>query len=204
MAVGRARRSAIGTWLFEGGGFIVEGGRRDNDDRIAPLLARIPIPESWRCVVVLPRSAHGVSGDSEVQAFRELPPPSLASVEHVSHLLVMSLLPALVDGDLEAFGSAISEIQEINGSWFAPAQGGPFAPGQTSELIARMAEWGAAGVGQSSWGPAVYGIVEGADAAEALALEARELINGSGAVYVNEFAGTGARVSVLDPSTARA
>jgi len=28
-AVGRARRSAIGTWLFDGGGFVVEGGRRE-------------------------------------------------------------------------------------------------------------------------------------------------------------------------------
>jgi beta-ribofuranosylaminobenzene 5'-phosphate synthase len=204
MAVGRARRSAIGTWLFEGGGFIVEGGRLDNDDRIAPLLARIAIPMSWRCVVVLPQSTEGVSGDAEVQAFRKLPPPSLESVEHLSHLLVMSLLPALVDGDLKAFGSAITEIQEINGSWFAPAQGGAFAPGPTTELIGKMSEWGATGVGQSSWGPAVYGIVDGADAAETLASKARELINGSGAVYVNQFAGTGARVSVLDTSTARA
>lgn len=204
LAVGRARRSAIGTWLFDGGGFIVEGGRRDGDDRIAPLLARIAIPEAWRCVVVLPRSAEGVSGDAEVQAFRELPPPSLESVEHLSHLLVMSLLPALVDGDLTAFGSAITEIQEINGSWFAPAQGGAFAPGPTTELIAKLAEWGAAGVGQSSWGPAVYGIVDGTIAAEALASKARALINGSGAVYVNQFAGSGARVSVLDSSTARA
>lgn len=204
VAVGRARRSAIGTWLFEGGGFIVEGGRRDNDERIAPLLARIAIPGNWRCVVALPHSAQGVSGDSEAQAFRQLPPPSLESVEHLSHVLVMSLLPALVDGDLKAFGSAITEIQQINGSWFAPAQGGPFAPGTTTELISKMTEWGAAGVGQSSWGPAVYGIVDGDGAAEHVASKARELINGSGAVYVNEFAGAGARVTLLDASTLRA
>ena len=67
-----------------------------------------------------------------------------------------------------------------------------------------MLEWGAAGVGQSSWGPAVYGIVEGDEAATKLASIARLLLNGRGTVYVNEFAGTGARVSVLDPSTARA
>ena len=75
----------------------------------------------------------------------------------------MSLLPALVDGDLEAFGKAITTIQQINGSWFAPAQGGPFASGASTELINKMREWGAAGVGQSSWGPAVYAITEGDD-----------------------------------------
>jgi predicted sugar kinase len=115
----------------------------------------------------------------------------------------MSLLPALVDGDIGAFGSAITEIQQINGGWFAPAQGGPFASGASTELIGRMSEWGAAGVGQSSWGPAVYGIVEGDDAAAELAAYARALLNGSGTVYVNQFASTGARVTVLDPSAAR-
>lgn len=204
MAVGRARRSAIGTWLFEGGGFIVEGGRYEKSERIAPLLVRLPIPTSWRCVVALPWSEEGVSGEAEVQAFSELPAPSLHEVAHVSHLLVMSLLPALADGDLAAFGSALTEIQQINGAWFAPAQGGPFASGTSTNLIDEMSDAGAAGVGQSSWGPAVYGIVDGADVAAELAARAREVVNGSGMVYVNEFAGSGARVTVLDPTDARA
>ncbi len=203
-AVGRARRSAIGTWLFEGGGFIVEGGRRENADRIAPLLSRLPIPETWRCVVALPWSEAGVSGESEVQAFSELPVPPEREVEHVAHLVVMSLLPALVEGDLRTFGAAISTIQRINGNWFAPAQGGPFASGASTELIERMTEWGVAGVGQSSWGPAVYGITEGDDRAAELASKVARVLNGSGKVYVNQFANTGARVTVLDPAaTAR-
>lgn len=203
-AVGRARRSAIGTWLFDGGGFIVEGGRRENQERIAPLLARLPIPDSWRCVVALPWSTEGVSGESELQAFRELPLPPLSEVEHVAHIVVMSLLPALVEGDLESFGGAITTIQRINGSWFAPAQGGHFASGPSTELISKMIEWGAAGVGQSSWGPAVYGFVDGEDRAAELASRARVALNGSGMVYVNQFARTGARVTVLDSAIARA
>jgi len=38
-----------------------------------------------------------------------------------------------------------------------------------------MKELGAAGVGQSSWGPAVYGIVEGIGVAEGLAAEVARL-----------------------------
>jgi beta-ribofuranosylaminobenzene 5'-phosphate synthase len=143
-----------------------------------------------------------VSGESELQAFRELPPPPLREVEHVAHLVLMSLLPALVDGDLEAFGEAISTIQQINGSWFAPAQGGTFASGVSTELIESMREWGAAGVGQSSWGPAVYAITDGDDRAAELASRARVALNGSGMVYVNQFARTGARVTVLDATRA--
>ena len=73
----------------------------------------------------------------------------------------MALLPALAEGDLATFGAALSAIQAITGRWFAPVQGGTFAPGPSEELVRRMAEWGASGVGQSSWGPAVYGIVDG-------------------------------------------
>lgn len=202
-AVGRARRSAIGTWLFGGGGFVVEGGRREGSERIAPMLARLPIPSAWRCVLALPASTTGTSGDAEVQAFRTLPEPPLGEVEHVAHLVLMSLLPALVDEELDAFGHALTEIQQINGRWFAPAQGGAFAPGASAELISRMTDWGAAGVGQSSWGPAVYGIVAGEDAAAHLAVKIRDALNEHGQVYVNQFADSGARVTVRDPSAAR-
>jgi len=202
-AVGRAKRSAIGSWVFAGGGFVVEGGRREEGGHIAPMLARLSIPTSWRCVLALPASATGTSGDAETQAFRTLPEPPLSEVEHVAHLVLMSLLPALVEGELDAFGHALTEIQQVNGRWFAPAQGGMFAPGASTELIRKMAEWGAVGVGQSSWGPAVYGIVAGDDAAAHLAESVRAALNERGEVYVNQFAESGARVTVRDPSAAR-
>jgi beta-RFAP synthase len=43
-AVGRARRSAIGTWTFDGGGMVVEGGRRPDRDECGPLISRVPFP----------------------------------------------------------------------------------------------------------------------------------------------------------------
>ena len=60
--MGRAKRSAIGTWTFAGGGLVVEGGRRVGQDESAPLLARLPFPPSWRCVVAVPHARAGVSG----------------------------------------------------------------------------------------------------------------------------------------------
>ncbi|HVQ16856.1 MAG TPA: beta-ribofuranosylaminobenzene 5'-phosphate synthase family protein, partial [Vicinamibacterales bacterium] len=164
-AMGRAQRSAIGTWTFAGGGLVVEGGRRSRSDECGPLIARLPFPESWRCVVVVPEGPPGISGADEAEAFASLPEPSERDVEHVSHLVLMSLLPALADGDLDTFGRALTEIQEVTGRWFAPAQGGTFASGPSRALVRQLAEWGAVGVGQSSWGPTVYGIVDGADAA---------------------------------------
>ena len=193
-AVERGRRSAIGTWTFALGGFIVEGGRRTGSDEIAPLLARYEVPETWRCVIAIPPGNPGLSGDAEAAAFDQLPPPPEREVERVAHTVLMKLLPALVEGDLSGFGSALSEVQRVTGAWFAPQQGGVFAPGEGAELIRRMAEWGAEGVGQSSWGPAVYGIVEGPKRSGDLAKLARDLLGGRGLVFEGGFGRTGARL----------
>lgn len=193
-AMGRAQRSAIGTWTFAGGGLVVEGGRRSRGDECGPLIARLPFPESWRCVVVVPDGPPGISGADEAEAFARLPKPSEHEVEHVSHLVLMALLPALADGELDAFGRALTEIQEVTGHWFAPAQGGTFASGPSRALVRQLAEWGAAGVGQSSWGPTVYGIVEGADAAAQLVERAKSALGSSGRVFEGPFRSAGARV----------
>lgn len=198
---GRAQRSAIGTWLFAHGGFVLEGGRRAGSKDPAPRLARFDMPAAWRCVVAVPPGKAGMSGTAETAAFAHLPPPPERSVMRVSHLVLMALLPALAEGDLRTFGHALTEIQCINGRWFAPAQGGAFSPGASAALIERMTEWGAPGVGQSSWGPAVYGIVESDAAAQELAAHVREAPN-AGAVYTGSFANTGARVWRDAPSRA--
>jgi beta-RFAP synthase len=193
-AVSRGQRSAIGTWTFALGGFIVEGGRRPGEIGVAPLIGRYEMPTHWRCVVAVPPGSPGLSGEAEAAAFEQLPRPASGEVERVSHLVLMQLLPALVEGDLAGFGGALSEVQRITGAWFAPQQGGIFAPGLGEALIRRMADWGVAGVGQSSWGPAVYGLVEGADAGLALAARCRDFLGGKGQIFEGGFARGGARV----------
>jgi beta-RFAP synthase len=195
-AVGRAARSAIGTWIFAGGGLVVEGGRRRGSEECGPLIARLPFPSSWRCVVAVPHASPGISGAAEAAAFAQLPPPPEREVERIAYLVLLALLPAVAENDIATFGAALSEIQEITGRWFAPAQGGTFAPGPSASLVQGMKEWGAAGVGQSSWGPAVYGIVEGADAAAELAARTRAALDAQsgGLVLEGPFRSTGARV----------
>ena len=195
-AVGRAKRSAVGTWTFDRGGFVVEGGRRaDREDDTGPLLARLSFPPTWRCVVALPDAPSGVSGSAEAHAFASLPLPAERDVERVSHLVLMAMLPALADRDIGAFGTALTEVQEINGRWFSHAQGGPFAPGASAFLVKRLREWGAAGVGQSSWGPAVYAVVDGDGAALDLARRAQDAMGQGGAVYAGAFPATGSRIT---------
>jgi beta-ribofuranosylaminobenzene 5'-phosphate synthase len=194
-AVGRARRSAVGTWTFADGGFVVEGGRQRESDRCGPLVARLPFPREWRCVVAIPDVVEPtLSGAAEDAVFAALPPPSEREVEKVAHLVLMLMLPALADADLSSFGRALNEVQQITGQWFASVQGGPFARGVSADLIARMADWGAPGVGQSSWGPAIYAIVAGDEASRYLAEKARGFLGSRGCVFEGPFRAQGARV----------
>ena len=65
-----------------------------------------------------------------------------------------------------------------------------------------MREWGALGVGQSSWGPAVYGIVGRDDDAQRLADRARDFVGSEGVVYAGPFRSEGARVWTRDAASA--
>ena len=68
-AVGRARRSAIGTWTFADGGLVVEGGRHPDRDECGPLVSRLPFPPDWRCVLAVP------DADGRASAVRRKKPP---------------------------------------------------------------------------------------------------------------------------------
>jgi beta-RFAP synthase len=193
-AVGRGERSAIGTWTFEGGGLVVEGGRRQQSDAVGPLLARLAFPPAWRVVVAVPHATPWMTGTAEAEAFAALTLPPDRDVERVAHLVLMALLPAVADGDLPMFGRTLTAIQEMTGRWFAHAQGGTFARGPSERLVRQMTEWGASGVGQSSWGPTVYGIVEGDAAAERLADRVRAALGSEGDVFHGPFRTEGAHV----------
>lgn len=201
-AVGRGRRSAIGTWTFALGGFVLEGGRRDDGAHLAPLLAHLPMPAAWRCVIAVPRGARGLFGEQEAAAFARLPPPEEREVEHVAHVVLMQLLPALAEADLLSFGAALADVQRITGGWFAAVQGGPFAQGESVALVQRLRDWGAAGVGQSSWGPAVYGLAPHPGAARELAARARSILGAGGVVFEGGFSVRGARVTRGAPPVA--
>jgi len=192
-ATGRARRSAIGTWVFEHGGFLLEGGRRDSGDAPAPLLLRHPMPAAWRCVVAIPDAPGGLSCQDEEQAFRSLPPPPAELVGQVARLVVMVILPALVEEDLQGFGRGVTEVQRCVGEMFRAVQGERYAHAEVAELVDLLLAEGASGAGQSSWGPTVYGLVHGDAEAQRLAGRVQGHLAGRGSVFISSFDNQGAR-----------
>jgi beta-RFAP synthase len=189
---GRAARSAVGLWTFALGGLVVEGGRPSGSDQPAPLLMRHAMPDAWRCVLAVPAAAPGLSGDAEAAAFADLRPDPERSAE-IARVVLTALLPALVEADLAAFGAALSGVQRLVGDAFAPVQGGTFHP-QAAPLVDAMLRLGAAGAGQSSWGPAVYGLVGSEAQGHEIARRLEAELGAGGRAEVVRFDNRGARV----------
>jgi beta-ribofuranosylaminobenzene 5'-phosphate synthase len=191
---GRGARSAVGLWTFALGGLVVEGGVRSGEEPPAPLLVRHPMPEEWRCVLAIPAAQPGLSGPAEEQAFARLrPEPERAAL--IAQLVLTALLPALVERDLAEFGAALTRLQRLVGEAFAAVQGGTFHP-RAGALVEALLRLGAAGAGQSSWGPAVYGIVGGEQRGRELAARLEPELAPGGRVEVVAFDNRGARVEV--------
>ncbi|WP_227133637.1 beta-ribofuranosylaminobenzene 5'-phosphate synthase family protein [Halorubellus salinus] len=177
--LGRGGRSGVGVATFEAGGFVVDAGHptaRFTTDEPArgewetpPVVARHPLPADWRFVLVVPEGDAGRSGSEEAASMRsvvERADPAVADA--VAGTLTRTLLPAAATDDRKRFADGMAELGRKNGAWYADEQGGVFRPpvGEVVEALSRSDAVG--GVGQSSWGPAVYALTDTAHVEDAL------------------------------------
>jgi beta-RFAP synthase len=152
---GRGRRSGIGTHGFAHGGLIVDGGRHEGI-QLPPLVARLPFPGEWSILLVQPPEPRGRHGSDELAAFSGVLPPPERVTERLCRLILLGILPAVVERDLQTFGAALSELQHHVGTAFAPVQGGIYASTLSASIVTIMEQLGLVGAGQSSWGPTLY------------------------------------------------
>jgi beta-RFAP synthase len=170
----RGGRSGIGAALFSRGGLVVDGGHGPQTV-LPPVLCHLPFPEDWRVILVMDSTFAGVHGAAERAAFAALPQFPAAAAADICHRLLMQALPALAERDLPQFGRAVGHIQAILGDYFAPAQGGArYTSARVGEAMARLAHFGAEGVGQSSWGPTGFAFAASDDEAQRLVRQVRE------------------------------
>jgi beta-ribofuranosylaminobenzene 5'-phosphate synthase len=191
-ASGRGARSSVGCWTFAAPGVVLEAGVTGSGS-ISPLVARHLVPDGWRCVLALPRNGQGLSGDAEDRFFAALHQQP-TSEPRVARLLLTALLPGVMVGDIDEFGAALTEIQREIGSMFAARQGGVFHP-RAAPVVEAMEALGVGAVGQSSWGPTVYGIVAGEQRAAEVADGLRVATDTGTDIRVVDFDRRGARVT---------
>jgi beta-ribofuranosylaminobenzene 5'-phosphate synthase len=199
-AMGRGRRSGIGTATFQTGGFLIDAGHkkgRSGRDGTPTVVWRRDFPADWLFVVVVPDSHSGLSGHGEEGVFGALA-PSVRISEEVCRITQLRLMPALVEHDIEEFGRALTAVDRKTGAYFSDVQGGIYSGGETNAVVDALLNAGAHGAGQSSWGPAVYGLVHERDVGKVEAA-VRESLSGAGRaaqVFVSHGRNTEARVEV--------
>jgi beta-RFAP synthase len=170
--IGRGERSGLGIYGFAQGGFLVEAGQRA-PGKIAPLAARLTFPVNWRILLVLPPCGSGLHGTAERLAFARLNTSSTSWTDALCRLVLLGMLPALIEADYETFGEALHDFNARVGEAFALVQGGTYADLRIAEIVRFVRDQGVRGVGQSSWGPAVFVVVADEERGDQLAQRLR-------------------------------
>jgi beta-ribofuranosylaminobenzene 5'-phosphate synthase len=167
---GRGERSSIGTHGFAVGGLLVEAGKYAAAERselggdgtrsvpatLSPLVARVELPADWRFLLLMPKTASGLFGKEEREAFARIPPVPVAVTEALSREALLNLLPAAIESNFAEFSRSLYRYGRIAGECFASQQHGAFLNRRTAELVETIRALGGEGVGQSSWGPTLF------------------------------------------------
>ena len=184
IAVGRGGTSGIGVAAFENGGIILDGGHKFKDKCAfspsaashvppGPVLFRRDFPD-WPIVLAIPNTK-GAQDAEEVDIFKKYCPIPLAEVQEICHVILMQMLPALVEEDLESFGKAINHFQLVG----FKRREVELQLRPVLDIMEYMRDNGASGSGISSFGPVVYGIVGSSGEGKRLLKEAQRMLDES-------------------------
>jgi beta-ribofuranosylaminobenzene 5'-phosphate synthase len=171
--LGRGKQSAVGTYAFQYGGFVVEGGYAQQTV-FPPLLFRYSFPEDWWFLIIIPES-RSLDETQETKVFENLPIPQEKLVYEACYRLLLGMAPAILENNITTFGENLIKLQKIVGAMFSKAQGGVFQR-DSAPIIKKLEEMGAVGLGQSSWGPAVYGLFDAKKSQTLRVLLKREIL----------------------------
>jgi len=200
-SVKRGGTSGIGVTAFEKGGFIVDGGHRFKDKGAfmpsaaskvppGPVLFREDFPE-WDIVVAVP-DEKGVHDQEEINLFKEFCPLPIEEVREIAHVVLMQMMPAIIEQDIESFGAAVNHVQKVgfnkreNLIW----------PDFVKDIASFMRNQ-SYGAGVSSFGPVVYAFVDNKAEGRQLQAEVQKMLDESvgGTVMLTRAENNGAEIS---------
>lgn len=162
-AMGRGSRSLVGSVGFERGGLVWDAGSKGESSETAikknmpDAVQAFSFPEDWCFVLLWERNQQGLSGKKELKAFSQIPSNPAERIQLIDHV-DNYLLPALFRDDLNSFGEGLYEYGMRCGCMFERHQMGSFATTWVTNTVAQLRRDGVRGVGQSSWGPTVFGL----------------------------------------------
>ena len=182
-AVKRGGTSGIGVTAFEKGGFIVDGGHRFKDkggfmpsaaSRVppGPVIFREDFPD-WDIVVAIPNKK-GMHDKEEIDIFKKFCPLPIEEVREISHVVLMQMMPAIIEEDIESFGAAVNHVQTVG---FNKRESLIWP--QFVKDIASFMRSQSYGAGVSSFGPVVYSFVDNKSEGRQLQAEVQKMLDES-------------------------
>lgn len=162
--VGRGGTSGIGVGAFEQGGFLVDGGHTFGSGgekksftpsgysqaRPSPIISRLRFPD-WTIMLFIPEERRGLHGKDELKYFKEKFPAPEEEAERISRIVLMKLLPAVAEKNLDGLDNAMKLFNKARS--FKPDE-------ETAELIKDVESAGGRGVSVSSFGPTVFAFAD--------------------------------------------
>ncbi|RXA18992.1 beta-ribofuranosylaminobenzene 5'-phosphate synthase [Methanosarcina sp. MSH10X1] len=201
LAVKRGGTSGIGVTAFEEGGFIVDGGHRFKDkggfmpsaaSRVppGPVLFREDFPD-WDMVVAIPNEK-GMHDQEEIDTFKKFCPLPIEEVREICHVVLMQMMPAVIEKDIESFGAAVNHVQNVGFNKRESLIWPEFVKNIASFM--RSQSYGA---GVSSFGPVVYSFVDNKSEGRHLQVEVQKMLDESvgGTVILTRAKNRGAEIS---------
>ncbi len=178
--VGRGGTSGIGVNAFAYGGFIVDSGRSikykpdflpSDYSRTFPARKIFRYDFPWEIIIVIPKNKTRIFGGRELEIFKRYCPIDEHDVDRICRIILMKMIPAIVEEDIEEFGSSINLIQRYGFKKIEISL-------QNDEVkrLLKICQLYSYGAGLSSFGPAIYCIAERKELLERLRDE-REIID---------------------------
>jgi len=191
--LGLGRISGVGTYVYMYGGFILDAGKRSPEE-FPKLLLRLNMPEDWYFVVIVP-PGQGLGEREEERVFASGYRAREDLIWKASFILYHELVPSILEKNFELFARSLTLLQETIGEIFSVFQGGTFTQ-YSQRAISVLRELGVVGVGQSSWGPAVYGVLKSREEAEEVAERSIRILDEGIEVFIARPINRGALVKI--------
>lgn len=174
---GRGLRSAVGIIGFLKGGLILDEGYLHPDSATGhdrPLAAQTnQLASQWQIVVITPPQHQPVCGEQEAHAMAQL--GSTANPRRSEMLALASQAITLSNSteNFEPFVECLDRYMYLAAQLFSPYQAGLYNGRAVTQAVELARDVGLRAVGQSSWGPTVFGFSPNANQAQLCANQLR-------------------------------
>ena len=165
---GRGLRSAVGLHGFLHGGLILDRGcglPTEGTDRTYSTHS-VRLPSEWRLVLIRPKCGDAVSGSQEAKLLEEIGETRNPHSQHMLELAEQAIDLADQNANFDAFTEVLDTYMLLAARLFERHQGGLYNGPQVAAAVDAARRAGLQAVGQSSWGPCVFGFAPDAATAE--------------------------------------